>query len=175
MGTIKVMIADDDEDVVGLVSLLVSRDPELELAGSARDTAEAVSVAASSHPDVALLDLDMPGGGGWKAARGIGESSPATRILAFSGLDTPEARLESTRAGAVDFIAKGSSNEQIIDAIKRSVKFVSGGGDTASEGLEAQPAPVTESASDGGLERRLEQLEARMGALERSLVKLLGQ
>jgi DNA-binding NarL/FixJ family response regulator len=177
MGKIRVMIADDDEDIRNLVATLVSRDPSLELAGAACDTVEAITLASEHQPDVALLDLDMPGGGGWKAAAEIRECSPATQILAFSGLDTPETRLDSHRSGAVDFVPKGSSNEEIVSAIRRSVQLneadIGQGGGPFAEPPTDETAPGA-SGDGGDLPDRVADLERRMSALEQSMIRLLG-
>jgi len=58
---------------------LIESEPALELIGAASDATEVVALAAALQPDVVLVDVRMPGGGGVTAARGIGRSSPLRR------------------------------------------------------------------------------------------------
>jgi len=159
MTSIRVLVADDDEMIRTMLGALISSEPSLELAGTARDTSEAVALAAAQHPDVALLDLDMPGGGGYKAAQEIGERSSGTQVIALTSLDSPQAELDSMRAGAVAFLHKGTSNEEILDAIRSAVRW---------RAEDAAPAAAAPEASQTLLEQRVALLEQRVAALERN-------
>jgi EAL domain-containing protein (putative c-di-GMP-specific phosphodiesterase class I) len=79
-------------------------------------------MASRFQPDVALLDVRMPFGGGPKAAREIRERSPGTRVLALSMLDDRSAVLEMIRAGAVGYLVKTEPPGLIIDAIQTSAR-----------------------------------------------------
>ena len=76
--TVRVLIADDEPEVREILISVVDAAPGLELAGVAADAEKAVEVARVTRPDVALLDVSMPGGGGVRAALGIGWRSPRT-------------------------------------------------------------------------------------------------
>src|SRR2546423_709089 len=65
---IRVLIADDDEDIRELLADMVTRDESVDLVGTASDARSAIELAAEVEPDVAVLDWMMPGGGGPKAA-----------------------------------------------------------------------------------------------------------
>src|SRR4051794_27547500 len=99
-----------------LLSAVVSSDESLELVGQAEDADQAISLAAALLPDVALLAVEMPGGGGLRAARRIKEASPATRVLALSAHDTDEAREAMTEAGADGYVVKGAPPAEVAAA-----------------------------------------------------------
>jgi diguanylate cyclase (GGDEF)-like protein len=120
---IRVMVADDDELVTKLLSTIAEHEPTLELVGTAADAAEAVEVAVMRRPQVVLLDLDMPAGGGTLAAAEIRRQLPDTRIVALSANDSQVAMLEMARAGAVGYIVKGAAPATIVDTIQSSPKF----------------------------------------------------
>lgn len=119
---VRVLIADDDPVMRMLVGAIVARDPDLTLAGEAEDADAAVAAAERLQPDVALLDLEMPGGGGPAAARGIRERAPAVKVLALSGHEADAARAEMTAAGAVGYVVKGAPPDAVARAIKESVR-----------------------------------------------------
>ena len=155
MDAIRVMVADDDEFMRTMLSALITTEPEFQLAGTASDTGEAIRVAADTKPDVALLDLDMPGGGGFKAAEEIAGQSARTQVIALTSLDTPEAELEVMRAGAVSFLVKGAPNEEILETIRSAVRWRS-------------------DQDEATLEERVATLEERIAALEQAVVRAMG-
>jgi EAL domain-containing protein (putative c-di-GMP-specific phosphodiesterase class I)/CheY-like chemotaxis protein len=117
---IRVLLAEDDPVVLEALSALVDDEPALELAAAVNDTAAAVEAAARLRPDVALVDVRMPGGGGAEAARGIKRCSPETRVLALSAYDDRATVLEMLEAGVVGYLVKGSSIEAIMDSIEQA-------------------------------------------------------
>jgi DNA-binding NarL/FixJ family response regulator len=119
---VRVLIADDDPVMRMLLTAILARDPELTLAGEAEDADEAVAEAERLAPDVALLDVEMPGGGGVAAARAIRERAPGVRVLALSGHEADAARAEMAAAGAVGYVVKGAPPEEIVGAIREAVK-----------------------------------------------------
>jgi two-component system chemotaxis response regulator CheY len=120
---IRIMVADDDEIVTMLLSTIARHDPSLELVGTAGDAREAVAVARMRRPQVVLLDLDMPHGGGTQAAIDIRRELPDARILALSADESQLAMLDMARAGAVGYIVKGAPPAEIVDTIHSSVRF----------------------------------------------------
>src|SRR5207253_8020828 len=81
---VSVLIAEDDGPVRDALAALIRSEPGLKLIGAAKDADEAVRLAAEMRPDVALLDVRMPGGGGVTAARELKRCSPGTRVVALS-------------------------------------------------------------------------------------------
>ena len=121
MSRIRLMLADDEAPVLAAMSELVSMDPFIDLIGTARDAGEAIDLAVMHEPDVALLDVRMPGGGGSRAAREIRRRSPETRIVALSASTDPRSVVSMVRAGAVGYVGKDRSADEVLRAIHRSV------------------------------------------------------
>ncbi len=117
--TLRVLIADDAPAVRTAITELLIAEAGLEPAGAAVNAGEAIAMAELTCPDVALLDVKMPGGG-VAAARGIREVSPATRVLALSAYDDAAVAADIFAAGAIGYIIKGQSIEEIVEAIKRA-------------------------------------------------------
>jgi EAL domain-containing protein (putative c-di-GMP-specific phosphodiesterase class I)/ActR/RegA family two-component response regulator len=103
------------------MSELVAMDPFIDLVGTARDASEAIDLAELHEPDVALLDVRMPGGGGSRAAREIRRRSPQTRIVALSATTDPRSVASMVRSGAVGYVGKDRSADEVLRAIHRSV------------------------------------------------------
>jgi EAL domain-containing protein (putative c-di-GMP-specific phosphodiesterase class I)/CheY-like chemotaxis protein len=116
----RVLIAEDDSDFRSMLSAVIETDPTLTLAGAAADAEEAIQLAWKLQPDVALLDVGMPKGGGVHAAGKIREVSPATQVLALSGSDEREAVIRMLRAGANSYLVKGATPDEILSAIRRA-------------------------------------------------------
>ncbi len=121
MQPIRVLIADDQELVRDALADLIGSEKGLELVGAAVDADSAMALAASALPDVALLDVKMPGGG-VSAARGIRACSPSTQIVALSAYEDRGSVLEMVRAGAIGYLVKGTSGDEIIQTIHRSAR-----------------------------------------------------
>ena len=116
---ISVIVADDEPHIVEYLGMVL-RMQGFDVAGSAADADGAVQLADHMHPDVALIDLRMPGGG-LEAARLIGSVSPATRIVIFSGdADAPEI-LPLLQAGIDGYVVKGTPPDRLADAIRSAV------------------------------------------------------
>jgi EAL domain-containing protein (putative c-di-GMP-specific phosphodiesterase class I)/AmiR/NasT family two-component response regulator len=116
---VRVLIADDEPALRGALTDLLAQEPSLALVGSAADADEAVSIAQREQPDVALVDVRMPAGGGARAAREIVRSSPRTRVIALSAFEDRATVLEMLRAGAVGYLVKGTAGEEIVGSIHR--------------------------------------------------------
>ena len=116
MDRIRVLIADDEQAIRESLASVIESDPSLEIVGSAQDAQGAIDLAAWRLPDVALLDVRMPGGGP-RAAAEIARLSPSTRMLALSAVEDRESVLAMIRAGALSYVGKTASNEEILSAI----------------------------------------------------------
>lgn len=120
MSVVKVLVAEDSSVLREALADLIHDEPGLELVGLAIDAEEAIIMAGVHQPDVAVLDVKMPGGGGSHAANGISRVSPATRILAFSAYEDSESVEEMLAAGAFDYLVKGARMDAVITAILRA-------------------------------------------------------
>jgi DNA-binding NarL/FixJ family response regulator len=92
---------------------------EVEVVGEAGEVAEAVRAIPELEPDVVLLDVHMPGGGGVEVIRQVAEIRPATRFLALSVSDAPEDVIAVIRAGARGYVTKTISGPELAEAIRR--------------------------------------------------------
>jgi DNA-binding NarL/FixJ family response regulator len=120
---IRVLIAEDDEGIRETLASVVRAEAAFELAGSVADAAQAIAAAARELPDVALVDVRMPGGGA-TAARGIKRRSPHTCVLAFSAYDDRLTVQAMTDAGADGYLVKGSPVAVIVASIRRGATAV---------------------------------------------------
>ena len=121
MGRIRLMLADDEAPILEAMCQLVSTDQHIDVIGTARDAGEAIHLAELHAPDVALLDVRMPGGGGSHAAREIRRRSPQTRIVALSASADPRTVASMVQAGAVGYVGKDQPADEVLRAIHRSV------------------------------------------------------
>lgn len=122
MDRIRVLIAEDEGAVRDALADLVSSDATMDVVGTAKDADEAIDIARREHPDVALIDVKMPAGGGPRAAREIRRESPQTHVVALSAYEDRRTVLEMLRAGVVGYIVKGTSAEEILYTIRRSMR-----------------------------------------------------
>ncbi|HSL12462.1 MAG TPA: EAL domain-containing protein [Actinomycetota bacterium] len=132
--TIRVMIADDESELRIALSDLLAHEDELELVGAAADAEEAISLALDRRPDVAILDVKMPAGGGARAAREILRASPATRVIALSAHEDRSTILEMFRAGAVGYLIKGAHGGEIVHSI---IQVARGGTSLSAEVVDS--------------------------------------
>lgn len=153
------LVADDEPLVRKALALTVASEGDLDLVGSASDTGEAVQMARRLRPDVALVDVRMPGGGGIQAAQQIIAHSPSTRVIAFSAHSEHAIALEMVRAGAVAYIVKGSNADSVIDTIRRVAR-----GETV---LSAEIAGSVLSALSSQLQRQRDTSAERQRTMER--------
>src|SRR5207302_1972234 len=119
---VRVLVADDDRDVREALAGLIATESSMDLVAEAGDAGQAIELARRLRPDVALLDVRMPGGGGPGATRAIRADSPRTQVVALSAHDDREAVLEMIRAGAVGYLVKGLPGEELLTAIHRSAR-----------------------------------------------------
>lgn len=115
----RLLIADDDPVVRSVVSAQVSG--SFDVVGAAEDTVQAIALAREHHPDCALIDIDMPGGGGLVAVREISEISPETCMVILSADEIRDHVIELLIAGAVSYVRKGASGPQIVQALNDSI------------------------------------------------------
>jgi EAL domain-containing protein (putative c-di-GMP-specific phosphodiesterase class I)/CheY-like chemotaxis protein len=118
---VRVVVADDEETVLDVLRAILASEPGLELVGTATDAEGAIEIASRETPDVALVDVRMPGGGGSRAAREIAGLSPAPTVIALSADDDVGTVRSMLDAGASGYLVKDSPTNEILDAIRRSV------------------------------------------------------
>ncbi len=117
MTKIRVLVADDDATMRETLANLIEQQDTLELTALAADAGEAIELAALRRPDVALLDVKMPNGGGPRAAREIRARSPETRVVVLSAHEDEQSIREMLAEGATGYLVKGAPVEDILRAI----------------------------------------------------------
>lgn len=114
---LRVVVVDDHELVrAGVRAALAGR---VEVVGEAGDVLEAVAVVTRTLPDVVLLDVHLPGGGGAAVIGGVTEQGVAARFLALSVSDAADDVIGVIRAGARGYVTKAISSDELVDAIER--------------------------------------------------------
>lgn len=117
---IRVMIVDDHGMVRrGLVAYLIS-DPDLEVVAEARDGQEAIQLCEQFQPDVILMDLVMPELSGVAATRIIHNRWPEVQVIALTSFQEKELVQEALQAGAISYLLKNVSGEDLAEAIRAS-------------------------------------------------------
>jgi NarL family two-component system response regulator LiaR len=116
---IRILIADDHAVVRSGLRALLALQEDMEVVAEARDGLEAVEHAGRHRPDVVLLDLEMPRLDGVQAIPKILESSPSSRILVLTSFATDEKVFPSIKAGAVGYLLKDSSADDLVASIRQ--------------------------------------------------------
>lgn len=118
---IRVVVADDEETVVDVLRTLIGSDPSLHFVGAAHNAEDAIEMAVRERPDVVLLDVRMPGGGGLRAAREISKRCAPTKVVALSAHEDSDTVIGMISAGASAYVPKGDSTDKILRTIHRTI------------------------------------------------------
>lgn len=116
---IRVFIVDDHRLFLSGVTAELKDRPDIDLLGAAEDVDEAIDRLRREAPDVALVDVHMPGGGGLAVLENVRETRPEVRFLALSVSDAAEDVIAMIRAGARGYITKSIKPDDLADAIRR--------------------------------------------------------
>lgn len=112
-----VLIVDDSPFMLKAISDVLGTDDSLTVVGNAIRIGDAVTTARELRPDVAVIDVNMPGGGGWALARRLRQSVPGIRLVAYSAVDDPQVPRTLAAAGVAAYVIKGSDIELLLAAI----------------------------------------------------------
>ncbi len=115
---IRVLVADDHAIVRTGIRHVLESEPGFAVVAEAATGAEALELAVRLRPDVAVLDISMPGESGLRVAAELRQRSPDTRVLILSMHDNTEYVLESLRAGAHGYLLKDSAATELRGAIR---------------------------------------------------------
>ena len=115
--TIRVLLADDDALLRAGLAVVLGTDPDLVVVAEAADGLQAVEQCRSHAPDVALMDVRMPGIDGIEATRRIVAILPDTKVLILTTFQHDEYVWGALRAGASGFLLKRASPERLLDAV----------------------------------------------------------
>ena len=125
---IRVLVVDDHAIVRTGIRHVLESEPGFEVVAEASTGAEALELAASLHPDVAVLDISMPGEPGLRVAAELRQRSPDTQVLILSMHDNTEYVVESLRAGVHGYLLKDTAATELrgaIRAVRRGESFFS--------------------------------------------------
>ena len=123
-GRPRLLIADDDAVVRSTLSAQLGND--FEIVAVADGTEQAIALAEEHQPDVALIDVEMPGGGGLEAVQQISKRSPGTCVVMLSADEMPSHVSELLSAGAIAYIRKGTSGPEIARTLTDAIGTRSG-------------------------------------------------
>ena len=150
---IRVLLAEDQAMVRGALAALLELEGDIEIVAQAGRADEVVAQALAAQPDVALLDIEMPGGDGLEAAARLRQALPTCRTLILTTFGRPGYLRRAMESGAVGFLLKDAPAAQLATAIRRAV---------AGERI-VDPALASAALSDGNnplTERERETLAA---------------
>ena len=119
---IRLMIAEDHGVVRAGLQKLVATFEGVELVGTAADGAEAVDVCREEHPDVVLMDLEMPRVDGIEATRRIAADSPEAHVVVLTSFSDRERILGALDAGAVGYVLKDAGADELARAIRAAAR-----------------------------------------------------
>jgi two-component system response regulator DesR len=142
--SIRLLLADDQALVRGALSALLGLEPDLEVVAEI-GSGDAVLPAVLEHrPDVALLDVEMPGLDGISATAEVRREAPETRVLIVTTFGRPGYLRRALQAGASGFVVKDTPAPQLADAVRRvhaGLRVVDPG--LATDSLLAGESPLT--------------------------------
>lgn len=115
---VRTLLADDNVHLLRALAEVLGEEHDFEVVATATNGTDAAQRAKALHPDVAVLDVDMPGGGE-DLVRVLVALQPAPRVLIFSGRDEADVVVSMLRAGASAFVAKGGLDSDFPSCLRR--------------------------------------------------------
>jgi len=116
--SVRVFIADDNGVLRGGLCALVDTQPDMDVVGEAADGTEAVLGVHNTEPDVVLMDLTMPNGGGLAAIAALTQAGSKARIIVLTVHDEIGYVRAAERAGAVGYVVKSAVDTELLTAIR---------------------------------------------------------
>lgn len=190
---LRLVLADDHEVTrTGFVALLAGH-PQFEVVGQARDGQEAVALCERLRPDIVILDIRMPLLNGLGAARLLQQRLPELKVVIFTMDDSPDHLEAAMNAGAVGYLLKDASRNEVIDALQRvaageaalnsavSARLLRrlterGSTGAASEQLTPRERQVLGLVADGRSNRQIgEQLGITTGTAKAHVERVIGK
>lgn len=155
---IRVLIAEDMHLIRGALVALISLEEDMEVVAELERGDQVVATALATRPDVAILDIDMPGLNGLVAAQQLHQQLPACRTLILTGLSQPGNLLRALQAHVRGFILKDAPAATLSDGIRRiangdrviAPELVAAALETGASPLTSREADVLRAAENGG-------------------------
>ncbi len=146
---IRVLLAEDQAMMRGALAVLLGLEDDIEVVAQVSDGTAILPTALDTRPDVALLDIELPGLSGLAAAESLAESLPTCRVVIVTTFGRPGYLQRAMAAGAVGFLVKDGPVEGLADAIRQ----VASGAtvidpELAGAALRTPPSPLTPRERD---------------------------
>lgn len=139
---VRVLIVDDHKLVRAGLQMLLQHEPEISVVGEAETGDQAVRLSVVLKPDVALVDLAMPGMTGWQVIEELKAQSPETKVIILSVHSTEEHVVRALRTGARGYVLKEAAPQELISAVR-----------SVSEGGTWLPSQLSRQVLDAYLRR----------------------
>ena len=155
---IRVLIAEDQHLIRGALLALIGLEEDMEVVADVERGDEIVAAAERVRPDVAVLDIELPGTDGIAAAATLREELPETRVLILTGLGHPGHLTRALEAHVGGFMRKNAPSEELADAIRRVAKgqrfldpdLVAHALQVGTNPLTSRETEVLRAAAEGG-------------------------
>ncbi|MFE2744517.1 response regulator [Streptomyces scopuliridis] len=118
----RILLADDHALVRRGVRLILDNEPDLTVVAEAGDGAEAIEMARTHQPDLAILDIAMPRLTGLQAARELARLQPETRILMLTMYDNEQYFFEALKSGASGYVLKSVADRDLVEACRAAMR-----------------------------------------------------
>jgi len=118
----RILVADDHPVVRSGLQKVIDAQPDMRVVAEAADGAEAVKTALAEEVDLAILDVSMPKTTGIQAAEELGRRKPELRLLMLSMYDSEQFLFESLKAGASGYVLKSDADQDIVEAVRRTMR-----------------------------------------------------
>ncbi|HEX5248795.1 MAG TPA: response regulator transcription factor [Gaiellales bacterium] len=118
----RILVADDHPIVRSGLRKVLDAKPDMEVVAEAEDGAEAVQLALAEDVHVAILDVSMPRMTGIQAAEELHKRKPELKLLMLSMYDSEQFLFESLRAGASGYVLKSDADQDIVEAVRQTMR-----------------------------------------------------
>lgn len=116
--TLRLLIAEDHALVRDGLRAWLETQPDLQLVGEAADGPEAIRLGLALQPDVALIDLLLPGADGVAVCKALAAGSPATRLVVLTSSEDEAPVIEAMKAGALGYLSKAMGAAELLEAVR---------------------------------------------------------
>ncbi len=118
----RILIADDSKLIRERLAMLIEEIPDVEVINQVEDTPLAIKSIKEFMPEIVILDLRMPGGGGLSALTQIKKEEPPPKVIVLTNYSYPQLRKKCMEEGADFFLDKSNEFEKVIEIIKDLIK-----------------------------------------------------
>ncbi|QGZ52867.1 response regulator [Streptomyces sp. QHH-9511] len=120
--SVRVLLAEDQGGTRGALAMLLGMEPDIEVVSQVDRGDEVVDAALVHRPDVALLDIELPGRGGLDVAADLRDEAPGCRVLILTTFGRPGHLRRAMEAGAAGFLVKDGPVEELAEAIRKALR-----------------------------------------------------